>query len=215
MKQRSRFDEEAAQWDQNQGRVEVARSVGALICRKISLRSNWRVLDYGAGTGLLTLCIQPFVAEITALDTSDGMTAELRLKLANAHIENVQVRQWDLGAEPYPDGDFDLVMSSMTMHHIPDVPLVFKRMAQALRPGGRLAIADLEAEDGSFHADKQGVYHSGFERTQIADWLLKAGLVEIDICDAHSICKPNAGGQLRTYGLFLALARKALGLLQD
>ena len=179
------------------------------------MQSNWRVLDYGAGTGLLTLCIQPFVAEITALDTSDGMTAELRRKLSAAHIENVEVSLWDLGAQPYPDGDFDLVVSSMTMHHVPDVPIVFKRMAQALRPGGRLAIADLDAEDGSFHVDKQGVYHSGFERAHIADWLLKAGLVEIDICDAHSIHKPNAAGQLRTYGVFLALARKAPGQLHD
>jgi len=143
MKQRSRFDEEAGQWDQNPGRVEVARAVGTLICRRISLQSNWRVLDYGAGTGLLTLCIQPFVAEITALDTSDGMTAELRRKLATAHIENVQVRLWDLGAEPYPDSDFDLVVSSMTMHHIANVPLVSKRMAEALRPGGRFPLPTL------------------------------------------------------------------------
>jgi ubiquinone/menaquinone biosynthesis C-methylase UbiE len=215
MKQRSRFDDEAAQWDQNPGRVEVARAVGSLICRRISIQRGWRVLDYGAGTGLLTLCIQPFAGEITALDTSDGMTAELRRKLVSAGIDNVQVRLWDLGAEPYPDGDFDLVVSSMTMHHIADIPLVLKRMAQVLRPGGYLAVADLDAEDGSFHTDKQGVYHNGFERAQTANWLSEAGFVEIDICAAHSIGKPDAAGQLRNYGVFLALARKGAGQLRD
>lgn len=211
MKQRSRFDDEAAQWDQNPGRVEVARAVGSLICRKTAIQRGWRVLDYGAGTGLLTLCLQPFAAEITALDTSDGMAAELRRKLAAACIENVQVRLWDLGVEPYPSSGFDLVVSSMVMHHISDVPLVLKRMGQVLRPGGYLAVADLDAEDGSFHADPQGVYHRGFERAQIADWLRKAEVTEIDICDGHSIRKPNAAGQPRSYGVFLALARKSLG----
>ena len=215
MKQRSRFDDEAAQWDQNPGRVEVARAVGSLICRRIPIRRGWRVLDYGAGTGLLTLCIQPFAAEITALDTSEGMTAELRRKLALARIDNVQVRLWDLATEPYPDSGFDLVVSSMTMHHIANVPLVFKRMAQVLRPGGYFAVADLDAEDGTFHTDKQGVYHSGFERAQIADWLCNAGLMEVDIGDAHSISKPNAAGQLRSYGVFLALARKGAGQVED
>ena len=114
----SRFDEEAARWDQNAGRVEVARAVGSAIGRTVPLQRTWRVLDYGAGTGLLTLCIQPFVAEVIALDTSEGMAAELRAKLAAARITNVDVRLWDLGSQSYPRRDFDLVVSSMTMHHI-------------------------------------------------------------------------------------------------
>ena len=207
----SRFDDEAARWDQNPGRVEVARAVGAAIGRILDLQPTWRVLDYGAGTGLVTLGIQPFVAEITALDTSEGMATELRRKLVAAGINNVRVRLWDLGTGSYPEGDFDLVVSSMTMHHVPDVPLVFKRMAEILKPGGYLAVADLDAEDGSFHAQKTGVYHHGFERSQIAGWLATAGYAQIAIHDAHSIRKPDAAGQERSYGVFLAVARKPVG----
>ncbi len=68
MNQGSRFDPAAAEWDNNPGRVNLARAVGEGIERAIPLEPNWRVLDYGAGTGLLTLNLQPRVASLVALD---------------------------------------------------------------------------------------------------------------------------------------------------
>lgn len=204
----SRFDESAAQWDNNPARVDLARAVGAAIGRAIPLQTDWRVLDFGAGTGLLTLNLQPCVGSMVALDSSKGMLEKLTQKLATAGIENVQTRHWNLEVQPFSEIDFDLVVSSMTLHHLRQVPLVLSRLAALLKPGGWLAVADLDTEDGSFHGDADDVFHQGFARRQIGEWLTAAGLRQVSINNAHSLIKPSSTGQVREYGVFLATAQK-------
>jgi len=206
----SRFDEAAQQWDNNPSRVELARAVGEAIQRAIPIQPQWHVLDYGAGTGLLTLNLQPGVASVVALDSSTGMLEKLAQKLAASGIGNVQTRLCNLEIQPFPQQDFDLVVSSMTLHHLRDVPLAFKRLAALLKSGGWLAVADLDAEDGSFHKRTDGVFHQGFERSRIAEWLANAGLSNIHVRDAHSITKPSSTGELRAYGVFLAVGQTAV-----
>jgi ubiquinone/menaquinone biosynthesis C-methylase UbiE len=208
LKPETRFDKEAAQWDANPTRVELARAIGASIYKTIDLQPDWRVLDYGAGTGLVTLSIQPFVESIDAVDLSAGMLDMLAKKVASAGISNVATRQWDLEKEPYPVADFDLVVSSMTLHHLRNVPLVFSRLAALLKPGGWLAVADLDSEDGSFHGPTNDVFHHGFDRSQISKWLDEAGFAQVSLTNAHIMNKPEASGQMRLYGVFLATAKK-------
>lgn len=169
------------------------------------------MVDYGAGTGLLTLNLQPRVGSILALDSSRGMLEQLTQKLAATGINSVQTRQWDLEAEPYPDRGFDLVASSMTLHHLRDVPLVLKRLAALLKPGGWLAADDLEREDGSFHGERDDAFHLGFERNDVSAWLAEAGFGWVSISDAHSLLKPGPTGQMLTYGVFLVAGQKKHG----
>lgn len=208
MKTPSRFDQAAAEWDNNPGRVNLARAVGEAIARVIPLDAGWRALDYGAGTGLLTLNLQPRVASLAALDSSRGMLEKLAQKLAASGIGNVQAHHWDLGTRPFPEAGFDLVVSSMTFHHIQAVPLVLGRLTSLLKPRGWLAIADLDTEDGSFHGDLPGVFHQGFARSQIAEWLAQAGLSRVSVGDAHSMTKESATGGMRSYSIFLAIGQK-------
>jgi len=69
----------------------------------------------------------------------------------------------------------------MTLHHIADVPALFHEFRRHLRPGGRVALADLDEEDGSFHGDPTGVHHRGFSRQQIQAWLETAGFHGIQL----------------------------------
>ncbi len=209
MEVKSRFDKSAAEWDNNPVRVELARAVGAVIARAIPLQPNWRALDYGAGTGLLTLNLQPHVASLLAMDSSAGMLKMLKKKLAAAGISNVATRQWNLASQPFPEAGFDLAVSSMTFHHILDVPLVLKRLAALLKPEGWLAFADLDAEDGSFHGVTNDVFHHGFDRSQIANWLTDAGFVRVAVSDAHVMTKPSSRGPLRNYGVFMAVGQRS------
>jgi trans-aconitate methyltransferase len=101
-----------------------------------------------------------------------------------------------------------LVFSSMTLHHVRDVPLVLGRLAGALKSGGWLAAADLDPEDGSFHGQAGDVFHRGFERSQVAGWLQAAGLGKVRVLDAHTVTKPASTGEERRYGVFLAVGRK-------
>jgi ubiquinone/menaquinone biosynthesis C-methylase UbiE len=198
----------ASQWESNPARVKLAGAVGRAISRIVPMQPHWRVLDYGAGTGLLTLCLQPRVGALLAVDASGGMLEVLSSKLPRAGIGNVQVRQCDLVRQSLGETDFDLVTGSMMLHHIRDVPLLLNRLANLLKPGGWLAVADLDLEDGSFHGQADDVFHHGFDRAQVANWLGDAGLENVRVEDAHSMTKPDATGQLRSYGIFLAAGQK-------
>jgi trans-aconitate methyltransferase len=121
------------------------------------------------------------------LDSSTGMLEKLTQKLAAAAISNVQTRHWDLEAKPFPEPGFDLVVSSMTLHHLRNVPLVLSRLADILNPGGWLAVADLDSEDGSFHGQADDVFHHGFERGQIAEWVGQARLGRVSVSDAYTM----------------------------
>ncbi len=208
IKAESRFDQAAAEWDNNPGRVSLARAVGEAIARAIPIQPDWRALDYGAGTGLLTLNIQPRVASMVALDSSEGMLEKLTQKLRKSGIDRVRTHCWDLAVRPFPETDFDLVVSSMTLHHVRDVPFVLGRLTSLLKPGGWLAVADLDTEDGSFHGDAPDVFHHGFARTRISEWLVQAGLTRVSVNDAHLLRKETATGELRSYSVFLAIGQR-------
>lgn len=200
------FDQRAADWDANPGRVALARAVVAAIRAAVPLRPDMRAMDFGAGTGLVSLGLLGDVGEITAVDASAGMLRVLAEKAAALGAVRLRTLRCDVSTDALPQAAFDLVVSSMTLHHLPDVPAVLKRMRASLRPGGWIALADLDAEDGSFHADTTGVCHSGFDRATVCRWLTDAGFAGAAVRDAHRMTKLGADGVTRDYPVFLATA---------
>ena len=195
-----RFDKAAPTWDLVDRRVLLARGVTEAIVARVSPSKDQSVLDFGCGTGLVTLALGPLVGSITGADTSTGMLGTLAEK---ARGQGLTVPLRHLGADGCAElgGPYDLIVSSMTLHHVPDVPALFRRFAQHLQPGGRVALADLDAEDGTFHEDASGVHHNGFPRQQIKDWLAAAGFSEIQVEKATETSK-----EARVYSVFLATA---------
>lgn len=206
---RKRFDGMAAKWDANPARVALADAVVTAIRAAVPLRADMHVMDFGAGTGLVSLGLSPLVARLTAADASEEMLRVLDEKLKASFIANVHTLHCDINRVPLPAAQFDLVASSMTLHHLPDVAHVLQRLRPCLRPGGWIALADLDSEDGSFHPDMTGVFHRGFERTQICAWLKNAGFIDVSAHDAYRMSRPAANGGTREYGIFLVTGRVA------
>lgn len=207
-KGQSPFDLRASEWDSNPARVALARAVVEALRAAVPLRADMRVMDFGAGTGLVSLGLLPLVGEVTAVDASGEMLRVLGEKVQSLGAANLRALHCDIAQAELSSEPFDLIVSSMTLHHLPDVPYVLGRLRPALRKGGWVALADLDAEDGSFHADKTGVYHNGFERSTVCRWLEEAGFANARSCEAYRMTRPASDGALHTYPIFLVTARR-------
>ena len=192
------FDERAATWDDDPAKVERARIVADTVREAIPLQADTRLLDYGAGTGLLAQHLAPHVGGIAMADPSVGMRAVMEQKVADGLLPGGRVLDLDLG----PDERFDVVVSLMALHHVPDPPALLRDLAAVVEPDGWLGIIDLEAEDGSFHGEGADV-HDGFQRDVLTDWLRAAGFGTAAFRPCHEVIKHD-----RAYPLFLAVARR-------
>lgn len=198
----------AATWDDDPDKArrahEVARAVAAVVGPS---RGSMRVLEYGAGTGLVTQALAALLPGMTPTlaDNSSGMREVLARKVEAGALPRAS-RVWDLDLEevPPPPERFDLVVSSMVLHHVHRPDAVLAGFHALLDEGGRLAVADLDREDGSFHAhhaDFDG--HQGFDRGELRTALERAGFSDVSFTDCGEIEKEG-----NTYPVFLAVATR-------
>jgi ubiquinone/menaquinone biosynthesis C-methylase UbiE len=203
MESAQRFDQAASTWDEDPARVGLARAVAEQILRRIGQTSNMDVLDFGCGTGLLTLALQPHVSSVTGADSSAGMLGVLEQKVQALGLESVRPYLLDDAHPLASAGSFDLIASSMTLHHVRDLPELFRTFRSLLRAGGRVALADLDSEDGTFHdPGVTDVHHLGFERGYIRGLLSAAGFD--DLHDATAFVHRRHD---REYPVFLITGR--------
>ncbi len=206
--ERKDFNIEAAQWDANPGRVKLANEVADAILREAAPSRDMDALDYGCGTGLVTLRLQPQVRTIIGADSSQGMLGVLQGKIRSAGLTNVRTRLVDFEKGERIEGAFHLVVSSMTMHHVKDTAGLFRQWYEILLPGGLLTAADLDTEDGSFHGDNTGVFHFGFDRDDLKKLLRTSGFHDVRIITASTMVRDVPGGGKRAYPVFLIIGRK-------
>lgn len=204
-----RFNAMAAEWDDNPMRAGIARAVAAAIADTLPLRADMRALEYGCGTGLVSVLLAPRLGHIMAADVAPAMLDVLDGKCRQAGLAHIETRRLDLTADPLPAERFDLIFSSMTLHHIEDVPAVLQSLAGLLKPNGWLALADLDREDGGFHGGPMpGVFHRGFERAWVMERLRNLGLADVNARTAHTAHRAGPGGDAE-YPIFLISARRA------
>ena len=204
------FDKVAADWDKNEQRVKLSRSVAAAIHRAVSLNAGMTGLEIGCGTGLVTMELAGKMKSIVATDSSAGMLGALREKIGNRAAANIMPMQADLTTDvsPLAGRTFDLIYSSMTLHHIKDTAGLLRICHTLLKPDGFLALADLEQEDGSFHGDMPGVEHHGFHPPHLASLTADCGFVNVNVVRIHVVSKEDAIGRQHDYPVFLLTGRR-------
>ncbi|MCU0269213.1 MAG: methyltransferase domain-containing protein [Acidimicrobiales bacterium] len=194
------FDDQAATWDEDPAKVERAAVVADAIAAAVPLGPDTRLLEYGAGTGLVTQALRDHVGPVTLVDTSAGMRAVVQAKIDAGNLPDARVWALDLATEETPDEQFDLIVTVLALHHIADLAPVLAGFATLLAPGGHLCIVDLDQEDGTFHGDGFAGHH-GFRRPELADHLASAGFDGTTFHDCHQMVRDSV-----PYSLFLAVA---------
>jgi 2-polyprenyl-3-methyl-5-hydroxy-6-metoxy-1,4-benzoquinol methylase len=202
------FDKDAAGWDENPVRTKLANDIAGTLTRQMALDPRMDVLDFGCGTGLLSLAWAPRVRTLTGVDSSRGMLEVFTAKAARQNLANVRTQHLDLDRGDTLTGTFDLIASSMTLHHIQDVDRLLRQFHNVIAPAGHLCIADLDLDDGQFHDNNQGVFHPGFERATLRQAFADAGFDNIRDTTAAEITKPTLHGAPRRFTVFLMTGMK-------
>ena len=202
----SQFDEKAKDWDSDPTKTERARVIAEAIRKRVPLHPQTSALEYGCGTGLLSFALQPYLGEITLADSSQGMLAVLKEKIAAGGIRNMKPLSLDLATDPLPANRFNLIYTLMTLHHISDTERILRCFHSLLVKNGILCIADLDKEDGSFHgADFSG--HTGLDRRELTEKAEKAGFRNISFSTVYEMTKDTEHGRKR-FPVFLMVAGK-------
>lgn len=199
------FDGEAPAWDEQPGQTELALEIASAIKGSLDLTRDMKVLDFGCGTGLIAIELLPLVRSITAADTSAGMLEVLNRKIATHSLTNLRtalIGSDDLG------GGYDLVLCSLTLHHVDDIDAVLGEFHDMTAPGGRVCVCDIDPDDGAFHDNHTDVFHHGFKRHDLSAKLEAAGFVGVESSTAMWLSEPGHDGSMRDFGLFLMIGRK-------
>jgi ubiquinone/menaquinone biosynthesis C-methylase UbiE len=133
---RKRFSETANSIAELQDRR--AEETRAQVERLLVLTGDERALDVGTGAGALALALAPLVREVVGID----IVAELLQEARKRAVENTEFVEGDAEELPFRPGDFDVVTTARTLHHVPRPEVVLAEMTRVLRPGGTMLVVD-------------------------------------------------------------------------
>ena len=202
------FDKESATWEQEPRRVKLAGDIARAISEAIKPNRNMDVLDFGCGTGLLSVELYPYVRSVTGVDSSQGMLDIFNRKIAKLKMDRAKVFLVDLEKGGALTGSYHLVLCNMTLHHIKEIVPLFDCFRAITAPGGYLCVADLDLDGGQFHGDNAGVFHFGFDRVALRGVLREAGFENLRDMDAADVVKPARSGAMRRFTVFLMTGQR-------
>ena len=177
--------------------IFLANLVCQAVEKQIDFLSDKAILDFGGGTGLLALPLAKQAKSVTLVDISEKMLEQARLKAEDQEIRNLQLLEQDLLANPL-EQQFDLIVVSRVLHHMPDLDATLAMFYHHLRENGQVLIADFVKTDTNHH---------GFDLAELETKLAQFGFSSIDSQILYSAEELFQGNYSE---LFLTVAQKSL-----
>jgi SAM-dependent methyltransferase len=152
------------------------------------------VLDLGSGAGIDVLLSARRVGptgKVYGLDMTDEMLDLARRNVEEAGVTNVEFLKGFIEDIPLPDGSVDVVISNCVINLSADKTSVFSEMARILRPGGRIGISDIVADDDLSAQERAargsyvGCIAGALSFAEYEQGLREAGFEEIEIVPTH------------------------------
>jgi ubiquinone/menaquinone biosynthesis C-methylase UbiE len=202
------FEKALMRWDKEPGRLRMTHEIARAMLDRTSPRGTEILLDYGTGTGLIALQFLPSVRKIVAVDSSKDMLAYLRKKLDAGAITTIETLAWSVGDDLLKLPRFDIIIVSLTLHHVMDTALAAEIFYSLLNPGGTIAVADLDPDQGESHGPEMTV-QPGFVREDLGQIFKKAGFTGIRFEDVAMLTKASSKtGVVKDFPIFLMTAHK-------
>ena len=164
------------------------------------------VLDLGSGGGIDVLLSARRVGptgKAYGLDMTDEMLELARRNAVEAGATNVEFLRGRIEDVPLPSGSVDVVISNCVVNLSTDKPAVLAEIARVLRPGGRVGISDVVAEDHLTPADRAargsyvGCIAGALSFTEYAEGLAAAGLTDVSVTPTHEVAEAMHGAIVR------------------
>ena len=177
--------------------IFLANLVYQAVEKHIDLLSDKEILDFGGGTGLLSLPLAKQAKLVTLVDISEKMLEQARLKAEQQDIKNIQFLEQDLLAKPL-EQEFDLIVVCRVLHHMPDLDESLSLFHQHLRENGQLLLADFTKTEANHH---------GFDLAELEKQLIEHGFSSVHsqiLYSAEDLFQGNYSE------LFLTVAQKSL-----
>ena len=177
--------------------IFLANLVYQAVEKQIDLLSDKEILDFGGGTGLLSLPLAEQTKSVTLVDISDKMLEQARLKAEQQDIKNIQFLEQNLLAKPL-EQEFDLIVVCRVLHHMPDLDATLSLFHQHLIENGQLLLADFTKTEANHH---------GFDLAELEKQLIEHGFSSVHsqiLYSAEDLFQGNYSE------LFLTVAQKSL-----
>ena len=177
--------------------IFLANLVCQAVEKQINVLSAKEILDFGGGTGLLTLPLAKQVKSVTLVDISEKMLEQARLKAEQQDIKNIQFLEQDLLKNPLKQ-EFDLIVVCRVLHHMPDLDVALSLFHQHLRENGQLLLADFTKTEANHH---------GFDLAELEKQLIEHGFSSVHSQTLYSAEDLFQGNYSE---LFFTVAQKSL-----
>jgi ubiquinone/menaquinone biosynthesis C-methylase UbiE len=202
----SEFDIKAIEWDKNQMHWDRSEAIAREILKLIPLKKSQSAMEYGAGTGILSLILKDHLKEILLLDNSAEMIKQSEEKIRSSGAKNLRTKFFDLEHSDLEGEKFDLIFTQMVLHHVTDIESILGRFSKLLSPGGYIAIADLYEEDGSFHGEGF-IGHKGFNPENLSLLLANNGFNDISHRKCFVINRKTEADLIKEFDIFLLIGK--------
>lgn len=193
------FSSAAGQWDRL--REELFGATSHLRAMAALLEHDLVVGDLGCGTGQVSQWLSPFSERIIAVDSSREMLRAARERLAGQR--HIELRQGPLEKLPIANGELDVALLMLVLHHLPEPKRALAEAARTLRPGGRVLILDMLPHEREEYRQTMGHVWMGISEKQMTQWLQEAGFKAV----RWRTLPPES--KAKGPSLFVATARRA------